>query len=520
MGLFAHNSIREDKDRGPKSIFSTVLIVLLLSFMFLVVWLMVTRFSDKAFEEATTDIKIGLINSTEKKAQELALVMDDMLSSGLIAALYMSDDIENMFEDSRIDIIKESNNNLYAVALVDQEGKGISTNGDIDLSDSDYFSASQNPRFSFTNDDRIEGRKALICEVPVKQDDIPAAYLIQYIDVEVLKPYIPIEGNNKDNCVLIVDSMGNRMYSSGNPWIVVKSSLSDTLANAEIDGSNLEKILLNIENKAEQNFVAKVEKRGCFFVTMPAGDTGWTLIDIIDKNTYIDNRISDKSSYERTMAKKIAMIVFGLALLLSGIVIYYRVKDIRNSKALENKADTDLLTGLNNKLSAERKIQDCLSEEADTEHLMFLFDVDNFKKINDTMGHAFGDQVLKSLGEQLSMEFRKTDILGRIGGDEFVILLRDIKEDEIVLKEGDKILNFFRQFKVGDYVKYSATASIGAAIYPRDGKTFQELYRSADNALYEAKKQGKNRLIYYNKDMADNVKKREEEAKKNPGSRS
>lgn len=148
MGLFAHNSIGEDKDRGPKSIYSTVLIVLLLSFMFLVVWLMVTRFSDKAFEEATTDIKIGLINSTEKKAQELALVMDDMLSSGLIAASYMSDDIENMFEDSRIDIIKESNNNLYAVALVDQEGKGISTNGDIDLSDSDYFSASQNPRFS------------------------------------------------------------------------------------------------------------------------------------------------------------------------------------------------------------------------------------------------------------------------------------------------------------------------------------------------------------------------------------
>ena len=150
---------------------------------------------------------------------------------------------------------------------------------------------------------------------------------------------------------------------------------------------------------------------------------------------------------------------------------------------------------------------------------MLLFDIDNFKKINDTMGHAFGDQVLKSLGEQLSMEFRKTDILGRIGGDEFAILLKDIKDDEIILKEGDKILQFFRQFKVGDYVKYSATASIGAAIYPRDGKDFQELYKSADNALYEAKKQGKNRLIYYNSDMADNVKKRDEEAKKNPGAR-
>ena len=509
----------DENDRGQKSLHSTVLIVLLLSFLFLVVWLMVSNFSDKAYEEASQDIKFSLINTTKKKAQELALVMDDMLSSGLIASSYLSDEIQDMYSDSHIEIIKNSNKNLYAVALVDIEGKGISTNGDVNLSGSDYFSPSISPRFSFTNDDAIEGRKALICEVPVMNEDEPVAYLIQYIDVEILKLYIPIEGNSNDNSVLIVDSSGNRMYSSGKPWIVVKSSFRDTLSNTQIDGMDIDTVMANIENGIEQHFVANLENRGCFFVAIPAGNTGWTLIDIIDKNTYIDNRILDKSSYEQTMAKKIATIVFGIVLLLSAIVISYRVKDMRDSKVLENKADTDLLTGLNNKLSTERKVQECFEAEPNMQHLMLLFDVDNFKKINDTMGHAFGDQVLKSLGEQLSMEFRKTDILGRIGGDEFAILLKDIKDDEIILKEGDKILQFFRQFKVGDYVKYSATASIGAAIYPRDGKNFEELYKAADNALYEAKKQGKNRLIYYNAEMADNVKKRDEEAKKNPGAR-
>lgn len=509
----------DENDRGRKSLNSTILIVLLLSFLFLVVWLMVSSFSDKAYEQASSDIKVRLIKTTQKKAQELALVMNDMLSSGMIASSYLSDDVDDMFSDSHIEIIKDSNRNLYEVALVDIEGKGISTSGEIDLGGSDYFSPSLSPRFSFTNDDAIEGRKALVCEVPVMKDDKPSAYLIQYIDVETLKLYIPIEGNNRDNSVLIVDNAGNRMYSSGKPWIVVKSNFRDTLNNTQIDNTDIDTVMANIENGIDQNFVANLENRGCFFVAFPAGDTGWTLIDIIDKNTYIDNIILDRSSYEQTMAKKIAAIVFGIVLLLSAIVISYRVKDMKNSKVLENKADTDLLTGLNNKLSTERKVQECLEAEPHVQHLMFLFDIDNFKKINDTMGHAFGDQVLKSLGEQLSMEFRKTDILGRIGGDEFAILLKDIKDDEIILKEGDKILQFFRQFKVGDYVKYSATASIGAAIYPRDGKDFQELYKSADNALYEAKKQGKNRLIYYNSDMADNVKKRDEEAKKNPGAR-
>ena len=120
----------DENDRGRKSLNSTILIVLLLSFLFLVVWLMVSSFSDKAYEQASSDIKVRLIKTTQKKAQELALVMNDMRSSGMIASSYLSDDVDDMFSDSHIEIIKDSNRNLYEVALVDIEGKGISTSGE------------------------------------------------------------------------------------------------------------------------------------------------------------------------------------------------------------------------------------------------------------------------------------------------------------------------------------------------------------------------------------------------------
>lgn len=128
---------------------------------------------------------------------------------------------------------------------------------------------------------------------------------------------------------------------------------------------------------------------------------------------------------------------------------------------------------------------------------MFVFDVDNFKKINDTMGHAFGDEVLSSLGHQVGAMFRASDIVGRTGGDEFMILLKNLNGDGVLEKEAQKLCDFFKGFQPGQYVKYAATASIGAAVFPKDGTDFESLYKAADSALYVAKKRGKSQLAFY-----------------------
>jgi hypothetical protein len=113
------------------------------------------------------------------------------------------------------------------------------------------------------------------------------------------------------------------------------------------------------------------------------------------------------------------------------------------------------------------------------------------------MGHAFGDEVLSTLGHQLKSEFRINDIIGRTGGDEFIILLKDLKDDATVKKEAGRVATFFKNFKVGEYTKYSATASIGAVEIPTDGVDFDTLYKAADKALYLAKKRGKNQMAFY-----------------------
>ena len=189
---------------------------------------------------------------------------------------------------------------------------------------------------------------------------------------------------------------------------------------------------------------------------------------------------------------KISISIAAALIVITVINVLVRIKASEHSKVLEDKADTDLLTDLNNKMATERKIREYMG-------VLFVLDVDNFKKINDTMGHAFGDEVLRNLAVRLQSMFRATDIVGRTGGDEFMVFLKDIRDITMIEREGKKIEQFFHQFEVGEYVKYSVTASVGAAVFPGDGNTFENLYKSADNALYVSKRHGKNQLTFYKK---------------------
>ncbi len=212
----------------------------------------------------------------------------------------------------------------------------------------------------------------------------------------------------------------------------------------------------------------------------------------VNRSIYDENR-----STQALMYKIIgSIIVFVLILIMINIVS--RTKYIKENKELQIKAELDLLTDLLNKIATEKQIKDYLQNEGkNKKSIMFVLDVDNFKKINDTMGHAFGDEVLSTLGKQLRAEFRINDIIGRTGGDEFTIFLKDLSDDATMKREAERVARFFNNFSVGQYTKYSATASIGAAIYPSDATDFESLYKSADQALYKAKKRGKNQLAFY-----------------------
>ena len=165
---------------------------------------------------------------------------------------------------------------------------------------------------------------------------------------------------------------------------------------------------------------------------------------------------------------------------------------------LESKSKMDLLTQLYNKVTTESMIEACLkNSEKDTLHGMIIIDIDNFKDINDTLGHIFGDAVLKKVSSDIKRLFRVTDIVGRSGGDEFIIFIKNIDSPELLKSKMNDVCGIFHSAYTGEDETYKISASVGGAFYPYGGTSFQELYRHADEALYCSKKSGKDQYCLY-----------------------
>jgi diguanylate cyclase (GGDEF)-like protein len=128
-----------------------------------------------------------------------------------------------------------------------------------------------------------------------------------------------------------------------------------------------------------------------------------------------------------------------------------------------------------------------------------MLDLDNFKYVNDTLGHDIGDRLLKAVGNMLVGIVRKSDTVARIGGDEFVLLFPEISDLQNIDGIAQKILDDFKKpFPLNGH-KISITTSIGIAVYPSDGKDFDSLMTSADKAMYLVKEEGRNNYKYSRK---------------------
>ena len=126
-----------------------------------------------------------------------------------------------------------------------------------------------------------------------------------------------------------------------------------------------------------------------------------------------------------------------------------------------------------------------------------MIDLDKFKGVNDTLGHGVGDLLLKATAERLSAALRKGDTLARFGGDEFVLILPDLKEIEDVIQVAQRIVDSFRKPFFIDTHQLLVTTSIGIAVYPNDGTDEGMLLKNADIAMYKAKQTGRDRYQIY-----------------------
>lgn len=186
---------------------------------------------------------------------------------------------------------------------------------------------------------------------------------------------------------------------------------------------------------------------------------------------------------------------------------YYMDITKQKKEYLRSKEDIkvlqkDALTGLLNRQAAIPKIKRYLEERETSEAAMIMFDMDNFKVANDVFGHAYGDIIIAESAEKLRTFFREDDIVCRIGGDEFLILCKDISEKDVEHKLSDIIREMQISRKKGSQ-QIDFTASAGYAMIPEHGREFDELYRKADIALFTSKMAGKGTFRKYSSRMKE-----------------
>ena len=203
-------------------------------------------------------------------------------------------------------------------------------------------------------------------------------------------------------------------------------------------------------------------------------------------------------------------IMFQTGFLLCGMVTFYALARTKLSMILSREesrqqADTDLLTGLTIRNAAQEAIEEELGR-SDESGVLMLLDLDHFKSVNDRLGHQKGDQVLIDVAADLRRMFRATDILSRLGGDEFIIYMQGVPEEGWAMRRAEQVVRTVRRWVSDGTTNIQISASIGVVMTQTIGRTYTDLYRAADIAMYLAKARGGNEAILYTRELIEQAR--------------
>ena len=180
-----------------------------------------------------------------------------------------------------------------------------------------------------------------------------------------------------------------------------------------------------------------------------------------------------------------------------------RIKEFVLTREIRIQKDTDELTGLMNKSAVTREINNFLADKSRNKGLMFLLDIDRFKSINDTYGHDVGDSVIRQFGALLRDAFTHGEIIGRFGGDEFILFIKDTDNARIAEEAAHRIIDGAAERIKLPNGERSVSVSVGIAAYHGAETNYSEIFKKADIAMYRAKADRTTQLSFYLEDMGD-----------------
>lgn len=197
--------------------------------------------------------------------------------------------------------------------------------------------------------------------------------------------------------------------------------------------------------------------------------------------------------------------ICAVILVLLAIVVSGRMKALKASadEQVRCLAFYDTLTGLPNRVLLLERLASALltAQKARRKVALISIDLDEFKVINDSLGHSVGDLLLKEVAQRLQKQIREQDTVARVGGDEFVVILANLEHESDAKQAAERILKAAMANFVNDGVPLTVTCSIGISLFPKDGSDTGTLIKSADSAMYSAKEGGRNRIRFFDEAM-------------------
>lgn len=284
---------------------------------------------------------------------------------------------------------------------------------------------------------------------------------------------------DRNGSYILRDDRDNESWNYGS----IFTQLATT--NSGFDGAGVWK-KLSQNQPAESEAVMNGVETLLYFAPMEVNN--WFTVAALPQSE-ISNHIS--TLLDRELYLLIARTLGAVVVLATAVMLNIRRVTIREREKLREKAERDVLTGLYNRGAARARISEMLEEQA--YGAMVMLDLDNFKNLNDTLGHQQGDEALREVADILRHNTRQGDVVCRLGGDEFALYLPTLTADSIESKMDRLLKALVLTYREGEQ-EVTIGASAGVALSPDDAADVDTLYTKSDEGLYEAKRNGKGRF--------------------------
>ncbi|API86274.1 GGDEF domain-containing protein [Francisella uliginis] len=359
------------------------------------------------------------------------------------------------------------------------------------------------------NTSSYSSRKAIIADMQAYEDDYPNIYFIYYIEAKQQKPIFLSNYNITQNQALdVLKECGSSTTFSKAKIICIRKQNNNF--NVVFKPNFSEKVMSEI-NRNGYNIEVYLEGHKIYSNLNPKQYYGLTLSYNFsgEKNWQIKVFFTDKGYEELQKSFPSFFFILGIiiALMVQGL-FYFITINFRKNRILEQRqiklkkfSSIDTLTGCLNRHSFEKKLNTILNSDrgSDNNIVILFIDLDNFKYINDEYGHEAGDMILKEVALRLKHQLRENDLISRIGGDEFVAVLRDIDSKDSATAIIKRIIaSFEEKIIISENIQIIQTLSIGATFVSKEHHNISgdKLIIKADLAMYDAKKSGKNKFTF------------------------